>query len=78
MNTAELKKDIINKITALDEVRIVEEIRKLLDFELDKEVFRLNKSQKLRIEEAQQELQNTEILTEKQADKDIEAWLQEK
>jgi len=78
MSTAELKIDIINKITALDEVWIVEEIRKLLDFELDKEVFRLNKAQRLRMEEAQQELQNAEILTEKQADKYIEGWLQEK
>jgi len=59
-----LKIDIINKITALNE-----------DFELGKEVFRLSKSQKLRIEETQQEVQYTEILTEKQTYKDIEEWL---
>lgn len=59
-----MKIDIINKITALNE-----------DFELGKEVFRLSKSQKLRIEETQQEVQYTEILTEKQTYKDIEEWL---
>jgi len=59
-----LKIDIINKITALNE-----------DFELGKEVFRLSKSQKLRIEETQQEVQYTEILTGKQTYKDIEEWL---
>ena len=36
MNTAELKIDLINKITKLKEVRIIEEIQKFLDFELDK------------------------------------------
>ena len=36
MSTAELKLDLINKITKLTEVRIMEEIQKLLDFEADK------------------------------------------
>ena len=39
MNTAELKIDLINKITKLKEVRIIEEIQKFLDFELDKGEF---------------------------------------
>lgn len=78
MSTAELKIDLINKIAQLKEVRIIEELQKLLDFELDKGIFRLNKKQRMRIVEAQQELHNGETLTEKQADKDIEEWLKEK
>lgn len=48
MNTAELKIDIINKITNLKEVRIVEEIQKILDFELDQGVFQLSEPQNKR------------------------------
>lgn len=36
MNTSELKLNIIQKITELKEVRVIEEIKRLLDFELIK------------------------------------------
>ncbi|HIC8808597.1 TPA: hypothetical protein ACW71U_002562 [Elizabethkingia anophelis] len=74
MNTAELKIDIINKITNLKEVRIVEEIQKILDFELDQGVFQLSKPQNKRIIEAAQD----DYLTDEQANKDIDEWLQGK
>lgn len=74
MNTAELKIDIINKITNLKEVRIVEEIQKILDFELDQGVFQLSELQNKRIIEAAQD----DYLTDEQANKDIDEWLQGK
>ncbi|AKH95446.1 hypothetical protein HZP84_13275 [Elizabethkingia anophelis] len=74
MNTAELKIDIINKITNLKEVRIVEEIQKILDFELDQGVFQLSEPQNKRIIEAAQD----DYLTDEQANKDIDEWLQGK
>ncbi|AQW91420.1 hypothetical protein HZQ82_04655 [Elizabethkingia anophelis] len=74
MNTAELKIDIINKITNLKEVRIVEEIQKILDFELDQGVFQLSEPQNKRIIEAAQD----DYLTDEQSNKDIDEWLQGK
>ncbi|KUY17131.1 hypothetical protein BAZ12_18795 [Elizabethkingia miricola] len=74
MNTAELKIDIINKITRLKEARIVEEIQKILDFELDQGVFQLSDAQNKRIIEAAQD----DYLTDEQANKDIDEWLQGK
>lgn len=71
MNTAELKIDIINKISNLKEVRIVEEIQKILDFELDQGVFQLSEPQNKRIIEAAQD----DYLTDEQANKDIDEWL---
>lgn len=56
MNTAELKIDIINKITKLKETRIIEEIQKILDFELDQGVFQLSEAQNNRIIEAAQDV----------------------
>ena len=74
MSTAEIKLDVINKITSLKETRIIKEIQKLLDFELDNGVFHVSDEQKERLIEAQSD----SILTEEEANKEIEKWLQEK
>lgn len=78
MSTAELKLDLINKISEIQEVGIIKEIKKLIDFELDENVFELNQNQKNRISEAREEYSKSEILSENQANADIEKWLKEK
>ncbi|WP_277631890.1 hypothetical protein [Avrilella dinanensis] len=77
MNTSELKLDIIQKITELKEVRVIEEIKKLLDFELN-DIYELSESQKNRVAEAREEYTNGNFLTEEEADKEIDQWLNEK
>ena len=74
MNTAELKIDLINKITKLKEVRIIEEIQKFLDFELDEGQYKLSDAQKNRIIEAESD----KVLTEEEANREIEEWLIER
>ena len=74
MSTAELKLDLIDKITKLKEVRIIEEIQKLLDFELDEGVFEVSAMQKERLIQGK----NDTVLSEDEANTDIEKWLQEK
>ena len=74
MSTAELKLDLINKITRLKETRIIEEIQKLLDFELDEGVFEVSAMQKERLIQGR----NDTVLSEEEANTDIEKWLQEK
>jgi hypothetical protein len=78
MNTSDLKLDLINRITQLKKVRIVEEIQKLLDFELDQSEYTLDESQKERIAEAREEYIRNAYLTEDKANQDIEEWLKEK
>mgnify|MGYP000907806372 FL=1 len=68
MSTAEIKLDVINKITSLKETRIIKEIQKLLDFELDNGVFHVSDEQKERLTEAKSD----SILTEEEANKEIE------
>jgi len=48
MSTSELqmKLDLINRISILDDARIIKEIKKLLDFELDEKVYELNQPKK--------------------------------
>ena len=55
MSTAELKIDLISRIANTEEPRIIEELRKLLDFELDKEAYELNTRQHQRVSEAKAE-----------------------
>ncbi|MBP7500445.1 MAG: hypothetical protein KA796_11375 [Chryseobacterium sp.] len=80
MNSAELqlKLDVINKITELKEIRVIREIKKLLDFELDEDVFVLSKQQENRIAEARKEYANGEISSNEEVNKEIEQWLNEK
>ena len=74
MNAAELKLDLINRIATLKDSKIIEEIKNLLDFEQSNTVFELNDEQKKRLLAAQKD----EILTEDEANNEIEKWLQEK
>lgn len=78
MNASDLKIDLIQRITQLKERRIVEELQKLLDFELDTGEYILTDLQKDRIAEARQEYKNSAFLTNDQANQDIEQWLKEK
>jgi len=74
MSTAELKLDIINRIANLKESYIIEEIQRLLDFELDKDVYQLSDEQRKRLIEAKTD----KILTEAEANSEIKKWLNEK
>ncbi|QIG88661.1 hypothetical protein MTP09_06055 [Chryseobacterium suipulveris] len=80
MSTAELKLklELINKITELKEIRIIKELKKLLDFELDEEIFELSKKQKNRIMKARKEYTNGETFTNDEVENEIEQWLNEK
>jgi len=80
METSELKikSDLLNKINELDDIRIIKEIKKFLDFELDEKIYKLNQAQQDRIQEARTEYRNSQTLTEEQANNEIDEWLNEK
>lgn len=74
MSTAELKLDIINTITNLNEPYIIEEIKRLLDFELDDNRYKVTEEQRKRLSEAKSD----KIISEFEANTEIEKWLNEK
>ena len=74
MGTAELKLDIINRITNLKDSYIIEEIKKLLDFELDESVYQTSDKQKKWLAEAKTD----KVLTDAEATDEIQRWLDEK
>jgi hypothetical protein len=78
MSTAELKIDLISRIANTEEPRIIEELRKLLDFELNNEKYKLTPQQQQRVSEAKMEYLTGNVLSEQQADEAIDQWLDEK
>ena len=72
MSTTELKIDLISRIANTEELNILEELRKLLDFELVKEAYKLNPQQQLKISKAKAEYLAGKILSEQQADEAID------
>ncbi|MBX7225239.1 MAG: hypothetical protein K1X55_04365 [Chitinophagales bacterium] len=75
MSIAELKLDLINKISQVRENYIIEELQNLIDFELSELNYVTNDVQKLRIEESRLEYKNGNILSELSANAEIEEWL---
>ena len=75
MSTAELKIDLISRIANTKEPRIIEDLRKLLDFELDPQAYELNSQQLQRVSEAKAEYLAGNVLSEQRADEAIDEWL---
>ncbi len=78
MNKEELKIDVINKINQLKYPHIIEDIQKLIDFELSTDLYNLSEEQINRVKEGKEEYQNSEILNKQEANQEIEKWLNEK
>lgn len=75
MNTDELKIDLINKITTISNSSLLEEVKQLLDFEMNESVYQLSDEQKNRIAEARAEYKAGKFLTNEEANNEIEKWL---
>jgi deoxyhypusine synthase len=77
MSTAELKLKVINRITNITDNNLLEQIHRLIDFELKNDVYELSEEQTQRIAEAKEEYKKGETLTNEEAIKEIEKWLGE-
>jgi hypothetical protein len=75
MNTADLKIDLINKITQIKNSQVIAEINRLLDFESEKGIFKLTSKEKTRIIEGKKEYKSGKVLSEAEANKQILEWL---
>ena len=78
MSTADLKIELINRITNLKDDSIIEQIQRMLDFEVEEGIYKLSEEQTQRIMEAREEYSAGKILSEKKANSEIEKWLNSK
>lgn len=75
MDTAELKIDLIKKITSItDEIKL-REILQLLEFQADKSMFETSKEDKKAIMEVRRQIAEGEILTNEEVQKEIKKCL---
>ena len=78
MNTEEVKKLTIERMSKLNDINIIEQINNLLDFESESGIYTLTDKQIVRVEEAKDEYKKSSIISEKVANQEIEKWLNEK
>jgi hypothetical protein len=77
MSVAEIKSNIINEISSLEDVLILEKITKILGIGIPKkENYVFSEEQRKRIEKALKQAENGECISDEEAEKEIQAWLE--
>lgn len=92
MTTAELKLELIRMIMATDDISLLNQIKILLQndahsvfevnepstsYQKEEKVYVFNKWQQKRIDKALEQLKNGEIVTDEEAEKEIQEWFLE-
>lgn len=76
MSSIELKRRLIEKIQKTENEDLLAEAYRLLELETeDIEIYKLNDEQRKAIAEARQQIANGQFLTDEQANKEIDEWL---
>jgi hypothetical protein len=77
MSTLELRRRLIEKIQLTHDDRILEEVFRILELETAEDIgiFKLNDEQKGAIREGRMQVENGQFLTEEEANKEIDEWL---
>jgi hypothetical protein len=70
-----LKDKLINKIKEINDPAILEEVSNLFELQEPESVCQTTDLQKKAIQEAKEQIKNKETLTDDQAGKDIDEWL---
>lgn len=75
MSTAELKIDLINKITGINDKVRLKAILQMLKFESDESVYVTNQEEREAVEEARSQIARGEFLSNDAVQKEIKEWL---
>lgn len=72
-----LKEKLISKIIEIDDPAILEEISNLFELQEPETVYQVSAGQKKAIEESKEQIKNNQTLSNEQADKEADEWLNE-
>ncbi len=72
-----LKEKLINKIKEIDDPAILEEVSNLFELQESETIYKVNEKQGKSIEEAKEQIKNKQTLSNEQADKEADEWLNE-
>ena len=77
MSTIELRKLLIEKIQETDDDRLLEEAYRLLEADIkESDIYILSKQQKEAINEARQQIDQGQYLTDDESNREIDEWLE--
>lgn len=76
MSIAELKIDLINQIKNITDIDKLEEISQLIKFQIDDTIYETTEEDKKAIKEARNQIENKEVYTNKEMQKEIQKWLE--
>ena len=78
MNTVELKKYLVSRITEIHDEAFLEAIKTILDSKSQSQILPLTEDQRLEIMESKKQVEQALFLGESEMDQEFEKWLSEK
>ena len=75
MSSAELKEKLIEHIRKTEDKQLLEEISHLFELQESDTVYQVNDQQKKNISEAKEQIKKNQLLSNDDANKDIDGWL---
>jgi hypothetical protein len=78
MNTIELKQELINRISGIEDVDFLNAIKTILDYNRKEPFIELTKEMELELHTASKEGEKETFISQSEMDKKVEEWLREK
>lgn len=78
MTTIEIKRKLIRRINKINDDLLLQEMSHLIDFSMDEsDVYQFTEEENRAVEEAQEGYAKGNFLTEEEANKEVDKWLEE-
>lgn len=78
MSVAEIKSNIVNEISSINDLKKLEDLTEFLGINMSKkEVYVFSPEQRIRIEKALKQVENGECISNEEAEKQIQKWFDE-
>ncbi len=75
MSTQDIREQLINKIKETKDTLLLQEVSTLFELSESESIFQVNNVQRERIDEAVEQIKNQQTLSNEQADKETDEWL---
>ena len=75
MSTVELQKTLVNNIFFINDITFLTELKKMIDDKMSMEIYRLSDYQKARVEQAQLEWKNGQVVDNEDFLNEVDKWL---
>lgn len=78
MKTVDLKKELLDKITEIEDVEVLNALKTILDYNKDEAYINLTEEQEEELLQASEDIKKGNFFTQEEMDERVESWLREK